>query len=440
MVDKADDPEVEQIIHDLDGILPGEFDRRKFLKGSLGVIGAGMFAGCGGGGDGGSGSDGGSSDGGSGSDGGSSDGGSGSDGGSNDGGDGNGGGFSDDEEIVFSTSWRKEPSHGVPHVAELQGYWEDEGVPGVDGVRGNGSDTESLNYGTGNKEMGYASFATAISVWPGDENVDALDMSLVGIAAARPFLSLIYRTDELEDRTDIAGKNVLLASGFAAATWEMYPSLVGVDSSQVSTQEAGEATGPPALANNDVQAIWGSVDLLSAYQAEVDVELGVIPLTYFGAIPGLPIWVSNEWYNNKDNAVEFVSAVLTGYHKALKWCLLNEQEYLNFMQNEVNPNLQTWAEEELSGQYQSFSATAVNLDYKSERIGYFTEEGVQTGIDGAASGLLDNPDIVPSASEMVNREPFEASEPVEFTDDEWDQVAESAGQFWDIFAEAESGN
>jgi hypothetical protein len=41
---------------------------------------------------------------------------------------------------------------------------------------------------------------------------------------------------------------------------------------------------------------------------------------------------------------------------------------------------------------------------------------------------------------MVNREPFEASEPVEFTDDEWDQVAESAGQFWDIFAEAESGN
>jgi ABC-type nitrate/sulfonate/bicarbonate transport system substrate-binding protein len=441
MVDKADDSEVEQIVDDLDGVLPDEIDRRRFVDGALGLIGAGMFAGCTG--NSGSGGSAGSDNGSAGSDNGSA----GSDNGSNESGggststsNGNGGRFSDDEEVVFTTSWKKEPSHGPVHITELKGYWEDEGLAGVDGVRGNGSDTESLNIGTGNKEMGYASFATAISVWPGDEDIEALNMSLMGMAAARPFLSLIWRKDKLEDYTDVAGKDVLLASGFAASTWDMYPALVDVDASKVNTQEAGEETGPPALANNNVQAIWGSVDLLSSYQEEVDAELGVTPITEFGAIPGLPIWVNNEWYNNKDNAVEFMAAVLTGYHKALKWCLLNGDAYIKYMQNEVNPNLQTWTEEELYGQYQSFLATAVNLDYKEERIGYFTQEGVQTGIDGAAAGLLDDPDVVPPASEIVKREAFEASEPVTFTDDEWNQVAEGAGAFWGIFKEAESDN
>jgi len=407
---------------------PNRVTRRRLLRGTAGSIVAVGLAGCGSDSGGQTATEGGDGDGG----------GDGS--GDGDGSGGDGGEFNDDEEIVFTTSWKKEPSHGPVHIAELQDYWADEGVPGVDGVKGNGSDTESLNIGTGNKEMGYTSFATAISVWPGDEDVDELDMSLVGYAMARPFLSLIWRKDELDDHTDIAGKDVLLASGFAAATWDMYPSFVGVDPSEVNSQEGGEETGPPALAQNEVQAVWGSIDLLPAYRAEADVELGATPLTTFGAVPGLGIWVNNEWYDNKDNAEEFVASVLTGYNKALKWCLLNGEEYINYMQNEVNPNLQTWTDDELFGQYQSFSATAVNLDYKEERMGYFTEEGVQTGIDGAAPGLLDDPDVVPSASEMVIREPFEASEPVEFTDAEWDQVAESAGEFWDIFAEAESGS
>lgn len=450
MSNKRGEDASEQIIGELDDTLPRGVDRRKFLHGSLGVIGSAMFAGCmgndggnGNGGNGGNGNgNGGNGNGGNGGNGngnGSNEEGNDS-GAGNDSGNGGGGSFQDDTEITFTTPWNAEPTHGTAHIAELEGYWEDEGVPGIDGAAGNGSDTESQNIGVGNKEMGIASFATAVSVWPGDEDIDALNMSLVGMAKARPLLSLIWRTDEFEDETDIAGKNIMLASGFAAATWSMYPELIDADDSEVSTEEAGEETGPPALANNDVQAIWGSIDLLPAYEAETDVELGVTPLTSFGAIPGFPIWVNNEWYENKEDNVEFVSSILTGYYKALKWVLTNEDDYLQLMQDEVNTNLQTWTDEELTGQYQAFSAQAVNLEWGEEGIGHFTQEGVQTGLDAAGPALLDDPDIVPDASEMVIMEPHEAAETVEFSDDEWDQLAETAGRYWDIFEEAESGN
>ena len=432
MVDRDTDKAEEEIVYELDAVLPGEIDRRKFLSGAVGTIGAAMFAGCSG--DGGNGN-------GNGNGGGNGNGNGGGNGNGNGGGNGNGNGeFMDEEEVVFTASWKKEPSHGAPFIADVEEYWADEGVPGVTAEAGNGSDTESLNIGTGTTEMGYASFATAISVWDGGEDADPLNMSMVGNALARPLLALIYRTDEMQDHTDLAGKDVLLASGFASATWDMYPALAGVDPSQVSTRAAGEEVGPPTLASNDVQAVWGSIDLLTAYEAEADVELGVAPLTQFGAIPGQSIWVNNDWYDNKENGLEFTAAVLTGFHKALKWVLLNGDAFLEVMKNDVNPNLQTWTEEELQGQYETYAATAVNLDYRDNRIGYFTEEGVQTGRDAAAEALLDDPSVVPSASEMVNREPFEASEPVEFTDDEWDQVAETGGRFFELFREAEAGN
>jgi hypothetical protein len=124
----------------------------------------------------------------------------------------------------------------------------------------------------------------------------------------------------------------------------------------------------------------------------------------------------------------------------MKWSLLNGDEYLEIMKNDVNQNLQTWTEEELRGQYETTVAVAVNNTYKEEQMGYFDEEGIQVGRDGAAEALLDDPSVVPAASELMNRAPFEASEPVEFTDDEWDQVMETGGRFAEIFAEAESGN
>lgn len=398
----------ERLIDDLDNTLPGSVDRRKFVRGSLGTLGAAMLAGCMGGGSGNQQT--------------------------------NGGGSSNGKRTVFTTPWKKEPSWGHAHVAEGRGYWKDAGVPNIDGTRGNGSDTESQNIGVGNKPMGIASMTTALSVYPKTENTEALDMSIVGLARGRPLLSLIWRKDMMESREDIAGKKILSASGFAAATIQVYPNLVGVDQSKVSLEEGTEEVAAPRLANGEVAAVWGSIDLLPVYQKEVDAELGVTPLTAFGGFPGAPIWVNNGWYENKKNAPEFMGQVMTGYFKAMKWGLLNQAEYLNYLKNEINPNLQTWTEEELSSQHAVNCAQAITLDMKDEGLGYFTEESITNVLKNAGPALVEKADALPSASEMIIKEPWQNTEKVTFTDDEWNTLAETAGPIWDLFKKAEATN
>jgi len=427
MSDRDVEKKTEEIIHELDAVLPGEFDRRKFLTGSAGLMGSMMLAGCSGG-DGGDGDDGGDG----------SDGDDGSDGA--DGSDGNGSdqGFLDETEAVFTTPWKKEPSWGHAHVAEGKGYWEDAGLPNIDGVAGNGSDTESQNIGVGNKPMGIASLTTAVGFLPETEDTEQLNMTMMGLARARPLLSFIWRKDMIESRSDIAGKDILLSSGFAAASWPVYPELAGVDQSEVNTKAAGENVSAAQLASGEVQGIWGSIDLLPDYQEQVDAELGVAPLTAFGPFYGFPLWVNDSWFENKENNVEFMAQVMTGYFKAMKWGLLNQDAYLDFLKNEVNTNLQTWTEDELKGQHSVNCAQAVSLDMKEEGLGYFTQEGMQFTLDNAGPALTDE-ELRP-ASELVDTRAWEQSEKVTFSDDEWDQLAETAGFVWDLFEEAEAGN
>jgi len=425
MSDRKPSKAEEQIVADLDNVLPGGIDRRKFLHGSLSSLGAVMLAGCTGG-------DGGGQD--------TTTAGESETTAESQGTTTGGGEFLDETQAVFTTPWKKEPSWGHAHVAEGRGYWKDAGVPNIDGVRGNGSDTEAQNIGVGNKPMGISSLTTALSVYPETQDTEALDMTIMGLARGRPLLSLVWRKDQMEDRTDIAGKSILAASGFAAATSEVYPNLVGVDPSEVDIQEGTEEVAAPRLASNEVQAIWGSIDLYPTYEEQVDAELGVTPLTAFGPFPGFPIWVNNSWFENKENNLEFVSHVLSGYFKAMKWGLLNQSEFLDYLKNEVNPNLQTWTEEELVGQHSVNCAQAVTLDMKDEGLGYFTEDSISFVLENAASALVDNPDALPSASDLVDTRAYEQSEKVTFTDDEWNQLSENAGQIWNLFEEAESGN
>lgn len=413
----------EEIVDELDGVLPGSIDRRKFLNGTAGMMGAMMLAGCA------------SNEGGGGTtaSGGSDDtpmsGGNSSDTSAS-------GGFTDETQAVFTTPWAKEPSWGTAHVAETQGYWEDAGVPGIDATRGQGSDAEIQNIGVGNKAMGISSLTTAINFLPETSDTEALDVQIVALAKGRPLLSLIWRKDQMESRSDLAGKSVYLASGFASASWPVYPQLVDVDGSEVQTSSGTETAGPVRLAENEVQAVWGSIDLLPEYEAEVDAELGVTPLTAFGPFYGFPIWVNSGWYEDKENNVEFMGQVLTGYFKAMKWVLTNQEEYLDYMRNEVNPNLQTWEEDSLTGQYAALCAQAVNPEMKDQGLGYFTRQGVEFSFENAGPALLPDSTSLGSVDSYVNTEPWEASEKVTFSDSEWEDLKSNAGRIWDLFAQS----
>jgi ABC-type nitrate/sulfonate/bicarbonate transport system substrate-binding protein len=388
----------EEMVNELDEVLPGGVDRRRFLRGTLGAVGAAMFAGC-------SGDD-----------------------------DGNGDDAFDDEEVVFTSPWKQEPSWGGVHVADQKDYWEDAGVPDIEGQEGSGSDTESQNVGVGNKVFGVTSVTTALSVWDGGEDVDALNMSLVEIAKTKPNLSLIWRTDEVDNKNDLSGKSVYLASGFAAATQDMVPALTDVDADDIEFTEGGEEAGPSLLENNNVQAVWGAIDLLPAYRDQLDIEIDGVSLSNsdWGTFFGFGLWASNEWYEGKDNAEGFTARAIEGYNKALKWILLNREDFLNFMKNEVNTNLKTWTDEELNGQFDVMAAQIVTEDNADEGLGYYDTQDLQTHIDTAGSALLDDPSVLPSADEMALTGPWEQSEKVTFSDDEFDTVKEEAGDFWDL--------
>jgi len=401
----GDSPDDARTMNKLDEVLPDGVERRRFLQGAVATIGTAMFAGCGGDGD------------------------------ADEGTDDSTDTVFDDSEVVFTSPWKQEPSWGGVHTAEQRGYWEDAGLPNVDGQEGNGSDTESQNVGVGNKKFGVTSVTTAISVWSGGEDVDALDMSLLEAPKIKPNLSLIWRTDEVDDKNDLAGKSVYLASGFAAATQDMVPELTGVDPSEIEFTEGGEEAGPTLLDTNDVQAIWGSIDLLPAYQEQLDLDIDGVSLSNpdWGTFFGFGLWVSNEWYQNKDNAVEFTARVIEGYNEALKWMLLNRDEYLEFMQNEVNTNLQTWTEDELNGQFDVMAAQIVTESNADEGLGAYSTDDLETHVDVAGSALLDDASVLPSADEMALTEPWEQSEKVTFSDDEFQTVKDEAGDFWDLF-------
>jgi len=260
-------------------------------------------------------------------------------------------------------------------------------------------------------------------------------MRLLEAPKINPNLSLIWRTDEVDDKNDLAGKSVYLASGFAAATQDMVPELTGVDPSEIEFTEGGEEAGPTLLDTNDVQAIWGSIDLLPAYQEQLDLDIDGVSLSNpdWGTFFGFGLWVSNEWYQNKDNAVEFTARVIEGYNEALKWMLLNRDEYLEFMQNEVNTNLQTWTEDELNGQFDVMAAQIVTESNADEGLGAYSTDDLETHVDVAGSALLDDASVLPSADEMALTEPWEQSEKVTFSDDEFQTVKDEAGDFWDLF-------
>ncbi len=405
----GDSPDDARTMNELDEVLPDGVDRRRFLQGAVATIGTAMFAGCGGDDGGGDGTDTDT--------------------------DANTGTAFDDEEVVFTSPWKQEPSWGGVHTADQRDYWSDAGVPGIDGQEGNGSDTESQNVGVGNKEFGVTSVTTALSVWDGGEDVDALDMSLLEVAKVKPNLSLIWRTDEVDGKNDLAGTSVYLASGFAAATQDMVPELTGVDASEIEFTEGGEEAGPALIDSNDVQAIWGSIDLLPAYREQLDLDIDGVSLSNsdWGTFFGFGLWVSNEWYENKDNAAEFTARAIEGYNEALKWILLNRDDYLSFMQDEVNTNLQTWTEEELNGQFDVMAAQIVTETNADDGLGAYSTDDLQTHVDVAGSALLDDASVLPSAEEMALTEPWEMSEKVTFTDDEFQTVKDEAGDFWDLF-------
>lgn len=364
-----------EIVSELDCVLPDGIDRRRFLQASAGGFAAAV-AGCVGGGD----------DGGSG--------------------------------ITWRQPWAQEPTWSIAYIADLEGHWEDAGIDVPDVQAGEGSPDTARRVGTGENEIGQAEVGSCITGL-----TEGQDMRFFSVPKPRALLGLIYRTDEVDSEEDLVGKNVGLASPFAEETWPIFPDAVGINPDDVNAEFVSEDAVPGQFAEGNLDAVYGALDLLGTYQDQVDddVELGVTPINNYLTVIGYPLMVNGAWLDEDEENMEYLTGVLEGYSAAMKWCLLNPEETIDIMIDEVNQELEIQDRQTLTSQMRWNVAITANEETRTEGLGWFTEDQIQSTLDNL-SIMVDDSDDLPAASDIVEMGPVENAELSTLSDDEWDEV------------------
>lgn len=384
------DGDRDGIAAELDGLLPGEIDRRRFLGATAVAIGA-TFTGYLG---------------------------------QDDGGEG-----VINRNVTWRQPWAPEPTWAIAYVAEQDGYWNDAGITPPSVREGFGSPDTSRRVGTGEEEIGQAEMGSCIN-----GIVEGQDLRFFAISKPRSLLGFIYRQDRIEGVSDLAGSQVGLASPFAEETWPLFVDLAEIDGDEVSADYVEEDAAPGQLAEGNLDAIWGALDLLGTYRSQMpeDVELGVVPLNNYSTVFGYPLIVNGAWLEDDEENVEYLTRVLEGYSAATKWCLLNPEETIDFMIDDINPELGIQERETLTDQMQWNVTISVNEETREEGLGWFSEEGLQSTLDSLSVAAAD-PEAVPEASEIMVRDPVENAELATLDDDEWEEVRGYAEEQFSYF-------
>jgi ABC-type nitrate/sulfonate/bicarbonate transport system substrate-binding protein len=394
----------------LDGILPGNIDRRKFLTSSVATIAGGLLAGCGG------------------------DGGNGGDGG--DGGDSGDGG--DDQiirSVVWRSAWEAGPNYAPEYMAEKKGFWSDEGISPPSVKRGFGSGDTTKRAGTGTEMIGFSAVSPQVQGQsPGAE----LDFRIFGTGKARSSVGLFYRTDKLDnaDPSTLEGKTIAVgSSGAVTPTLPMYLEEKGLTEGEDITVEVSE-TAANLMLQGEVDALWETVNTFGQVQAQIDQEMSGDMLYKYIPIVGYNCIVNRPWVEEENN-VEFTSRVLTGYSNAMKWTLLNPDQAIDILVQEVQPALEAESRDALHARLKTgVAATNLSEGTKENGFGYLVMEDLQNtferlaekldGVDAEAWGEI-------NVEEYVATEVRENAEYAVPTDDEWSQIEEYAGEFAELY-------
>ncbi|WP_129115303.1 ABC transporter substrate-binding protein [Halegenticoccus tardaugens] len=379
--------DTEEIVTKLDRLLPEGINRRRFLQASAGGFTAAV-AGCLG---------------------------------ANGNGGGNGNGKSNgDADVVWRQPWAQEPTWSIAYIANLEGHWEDAGIDTPNVQPGEGSPDTARRIGTGEEEIGQAEFGSCVTGL-----AEGQDMRFFSVPKPRALLGFIYRTDRIKSEEDLEGKNIGLASPFAEETWPIFPEAVGVNPDNVNADYVEEDAAPGQLAKGNLDAIYGALDLLGTYRDQVgdNVELGVTPINNYLTVIGYPLMVNGKWLDEDDGNMDYLTGVLEGYSAAMKWCLLNPEKTIDIMIDEVNEELQIQDRETLSSQMRWNVAISATEETRKEGLGWFSEDQIQSSLDNLTI-MVDNPNDLPNASDIIEMGPIENAELSTLNDDEWKQVVD----------------
>lgn len=398
MSDRDENAEWKRTLRDLDGILPEGIDRRTFFKSTAATLAGGMLAGCTGG-----------------------------TGGGDDGGDG---GDIMAKNIIWRQPWKAEPAWAPAFIADLRGYWIDAGVSPPSVLEGFGSPDTARRVGTGKEEIGHASIS---SVVPG--LAQGFNLTFVGMTKQRSFLGLFYREDRVDDPTSLEGKRVGLDSGIGQSTWPLWVSLFDMDASQIQTT-AGEGTVLfNQFGSGDLDAVWSTLDEVGVVRNVVPegVTVGAEALYNHLQVPGYPLFVNTNWYEETSDGTEYVTRLLEGYSEATKWWLLNPGEMIDLLRNDINESLQATERSELIEINRFNVAYTVSEVTDENGLGYMSKDVVENAINQLGQHLVDDPSTLPGVDDVTDTTPSENADLAILSDDERQQIIEYAGDAWDLY-------
>lgn len=405
-----DTENVKEELRTLDGILPESIDRRTFFKGSLATLSGGLLtglAGCTGGGG---------------------------------GGEPEtvvrtvvrertvvqeGDGIMQKRNIIWRQPWKAEPAWAPAFIADLRGYWLDAGVAPPTVLEGFGSPDTARRVGTGVEPIGHSSISTVV---PG--LAQGYNLTFVGMTKQRSILGLVYRPDLTEDPTNLNGKRVGLDEGIGQSTWPLWPSLHEMDESTIETTGGTGEVLATQLGRGNVDAVWTTLDDVGPYQnaAPSGVTIEAEALYKHLQVPGYPLFVNTNWYNNQSDGVEYMSRLLEGYSEAMKWWLLNPGEMIDLLRNDINESLQTVERDQLL-EFQRFNiANAISEVTQEKGLAALDEAVAANAITELGPHLTDNPANLPDPADIIDTEPTDTADLATLSSDELSQVEEFAGE------------
>jgi ABC-type nitrate/sulfonate/bicarbonate transport system substrate-binding protein len=387
----------KQIVRDLDGILPGEINRRKFLRKSVTTATSGAFAGYLG---------------------------SSSVFAEQDGGQIN-------RDIIWRAAWKNEPSYVVPHVAARQGIWSDLNISAPSVKRGFGSGDTSKRVGT----KGKATFGMSAAPAQVTGKASGLNFSAYGTAKARGMYVLAYNKSKMPNGIEDlpSGSTIAVPEGNKTLHWAVFERNVpGIQDKQYTAKEMGPGASRPRFLEGNLPATFTLLHHWAKVEERADFEVGAIPLYNYFPMYGYLIIADNNFLNKNEANTEYAVRVLTGYSRAMKWTMLNPEKALQMLTDEINPQLKTWDENVLTGAFKAgVIAPNTTEGIKNNGFGYLDREIGQRTLDAVSENLdVDNP---PEFEDLYNFDLYYQAELATMSNDEWSQVEEYASFYLDTF-------
>lgn len=427
--------------------LPRGVDRRAFFKGALAIVTGASLAGCTGGSGGGSG---GGDGGGDGGDGGGD--GSGGDGGGGDGdGGGDGGGGPDllgypggRNELIYRNNWKDEPyeahswlaaGHASPDDPDLT-FWEAAGIVPPTVQTGDGSGAASQAIGTGKNAFGHANLQPQIQGLA--EGYDLKVLS--GTKAQMGDLCLLYRMDKMSDSepSTIEGKTLLVGSAFDKNSLQIYLNQQDLTEDDVSVTVAEHSSQFALMAQGDGDAMWGQVGNIATLRGALDdsgledVQIGTDPLFKYYEYYTYGLSTNSEVLE-AENGVEYATRLIEGISTVGKWGLLNPTDAATYMV-EINPNLQTRPDSQLTGNFTSTNAANL-LDYITDpdKGMFWLEADIMQKTWDLTVDSYDLPDSTPAVDDFVRWDILEGADLAVLSEEEYEQAVENCQPYVEVF-------